>query len=245
MPPSRAEDRLDKLIHAATRAFAEGGYRRTQMADVAAAAGTSAGNAYNYVEGKDVLFHLCLVWTSPADEPEREVLRTAPLPIRRRDIGDSKAVVDRGMRAIGARSPLSDALKRDGPDGDIVDELAAIIGAAYDRTAQSAAFQALVERSAADQPELFEAFFVAMRRPFLRSLTTYLERRIASGHLRPVPDAATAARLVNETQAWFARHRRGDLDTADVAVDVARATVIDVLVHGLVQGAPSPKRPRR
>lgn len=50
-----------------------------------------------------------------------------------------------------------------------------------------------------------------------------------------MPDVAATARLVDETQAWSARHRHGDQDAGDVAGDdVARATVIDVLVAGLL-----------
>lgn len=55
-------------------------------------------------------------------------------------------------------------------------------------------------------------------------------------NLRPVPDVATTARLINETQAWFARHRPFDQDTDDVPDDATtRATGIDVLVAGLVR----------
>ncbi len=77
-------------------------------------------------------------------------------------------------------------------------------------------------------------------------LTRYLERRIASGALRAVPDPATAARLVLETITWFARHRLGDADSANIEDAIARETTIDFLVHGL---APVPERtastPRR
>lgn len=160
----------------------------------------------------------------------------AALPISTPSPDATRKVIRGGMAAIRRGSALSAALAVDAPD-DIEAELAAIVGDLYDRTRGSSRFQALVERSALDLPELFEAFFVKMRRPYLDNLTTYLERRIASGHLRPVPHVATTARLINETQAWFARHRRGDQDAIDVDEGVARETVIDVLVAGLVARA--------
>ncbi len=226
---STPEERLERVLAAATRVFAEKGYKRTQMSDVGAALGVSAGNIYNYVESKDALFHACLVRASPAGPGRVD----AVLPISTPSPDETRKVVRQGMGTIRRGSVLEAALAVEDPD-DVAAELGAIIGDLYDRTAGSSRFQALVERSALDLPELFEAFFVKMRRPYLDNLTTYLERRIASGHLRPVPHVATTARLINETQAWFARHRRGDQDAADVDEDVARDTVIDVLVAGLI-----------
>jgi len=227
---STPEERLERLVQAATRVFSTRGYRRTQVADVAAELGVSAGNIYNYVASKDALFHACLVAASPA--PPGPV---GYLPLATPPPAATRRVVRDGMAAIREGSVLEAALTVDDPD-DVAAELRAIIGDFYDRTASSRRFQALVERSAQDLPDLFEAFFVTLRRPALDHLATYLERRIASGYLRPVPHVATTARLINETQAWFARHRRGDQDTADLDADdaVIRETVIDVLVAGLI-----------
>ena len=51
-PPARFPD----LIQAATRVFLAQGYRRTQMADVAAAMDAAKGTLYLYVESKEALF---------------------------------------------------------------------------------------------------------------------------------------------------------------------------------------------
>lgn len=230
MPVSRADDRLATILRRATHVFAAKGYRRTQMSDIAKACEVSAGNLYNYVEGKEALFHACLLATSPAAEavPDASIL-----PIRTPPPGSIADAAHRGTQAIRRATALTAALKIDEPE-DAAAELAGIIGDFYDRTVASRRFQALLEASAQDIPELFEAFFTRTRGPGLRKLTEYLERRIASGHLRNVPDAATTARLINETQAWFARHRHGDPDSSDVDDAVARETVIDVLVAGLL-----------
>ncbi len=205
------------------------GYRRTQMADVASEAGVSTGNLYQYVESKEALFHACLVAASPeSHEPQGD------RPLATPDPTETRRLVDAGLQAIRKPGALAAALETDDP-ADVAAELAGIISEFYDRTAATRRFQALIEAAAADRPELFEAYFVRMRRPALAALTDYLQRRIDSGHLRPVPDVATTARLINETQAWFARHRPFDQDTDDVPDDdTARATVIDVLVAGLL-----------
>ena len=225
-----AQDRLDRVVQAATRVFAAKGFRRTQMADVAAELGVSAGNLYNYFESKDALFHACLVAASPA----RPKMPTGPLPLRTPSQAATRKVISAGLAAIREGSALGRALQRDKPD-DIVEELADVIGDYYDRTTSSRRFQALVERSAADLPDLFDAFYVNMRRPALEALATYIQRRIASGHLRPVPDVATTARLVNEAQSWFARNRYGDPDAKDVDDALVRETVVDVLSNALLK----------
>src|SRR5262245_8231724 len=73
--PARTADqvaeRLDVIVAAATAVFSELGYRRTQMADIARAAGISSGSLYNYVRGKEALFALVL---------ERALDKAEPLP---------------------------------------------------------------------------------------------------------------------------------------------------------------------
>jgi len=53
-PPNR----LEQLVEHATRVFVEQGYRRTQIADVAAAMGVAKGTIYLCVESKEALFDL-------------------------------------------------------------------------------------------------------------------------------------------------------------------------------------------
>ena len=55
------DSRLGDLLRAATGVFVAQGYRRTQMADVAAAAGLSKGTVYLAFESKQALFHAALV----------------------------------------------------------------------------------------------------------------------------------------------------------------------------------------
>lgn len=228
MPKSTSDDRLDQVLRAATRVFARSGFRRTQIAEIAVELGMSVGTIYRYAQSKEALFHACLLASSPAQPPLPETR-----PLRTPAHEETLEVIHAGMRAILHDTALAAALTTDDPD-DITAELSGIIADLYDRTSSSRRFQALVEGSAQDLPELFDAFFVEMRRPALGALGTYLRRRIDSGHLRPVPDVATTARLINETQSWFARNLHGDPDTGDVDRDLARATVIDILVNGLL-----------
>jgi hypothetical protein len=58
---------------------------------------------------------------------------------------------------------------------------------------------------------------------------------VASGHFAPVPDPEVAARFVIETVAWFANHRYGDYDGAQIPDDVAEETVVQLVTAGLVR----------
>ena len=59
-------------------------------------------------------------------------------------------------------------------------------------------------------------------------------RRAESGDFRAMPDPEVAARLVLETATWFARHRRGDPDSAMIDDTVARETVVRFVVNALI-----------
>src|SRR4030095_9337900 len=101
MPRRAPDDRFDDLIQAATAVFIEQGYRRTQMADVAARLGVAKGTLYLYVESKEALFDAVLRHADadeaipiPAHRPlptpppgatlallEKRVAESAPLPV--------------------------------------------------------------------------------------------------------------------------------------------------------------------
>lgn len=81
---------------------------------------------------------------------------------------------------------------------------------------------------------MFQFWFVQRRRGHFDALSTYLRKRIRSGHLRDVPDVPTAARFIAETVAWFAWHRLGDADSAMLTDDQCRATVRHLLLNAFV-----------
>src|SRR5947209_19820710 len=86
--------RLQQLVGAATDVFTANGYRRTQMAAVAKAAGVSPGTLYNYVESKETLFRLVIERSLGAFEMPAVPVSDVPIAdtiewLRRRlDFGD-------------------------------------------------------------------------------------------------------------------------------------------------------------
>lgn len=229
MPRSRPPERLRQVITAATQVFADRGFNRTQMIDVARELRMSPGALYGYAESKDALFHWCI---EAAIDPT--VLDAANLPLPTVDRAETTRRLCQHVDDILTREgALARALMTRKPD-DIAKELSEVIGELYDGTYETRRLQAIVERSAQEMPELFDAFYHRLRRPVIGVLTAYIQMRMDDGYIRPLIDVPTTARLVLETQAWFARHRAGDPDSADIEDSTARATVIDMLRSGLL-----------
>jgi len=227
----RPETRFDELLCAATEVFSERGFRRTQMADVARRLGVSAGALYGYVAGKDALFDLALRRAFGEDVAPPTLPAPAPAA------GELADHVRAGMRRRLRTPGLVDALASPAP-ADVEAELTALLGELYDSLATNAAAIRLIERSAPDRPELAELYFGRGRGGLVERWRRYLERRIAEGRLRPVPDTAIAARLVLEGVAWFAWHRLGDPVPQAMDPALARETVVAVLARGLLAGGP-------
>jgi AcrR family transcriptional regulator len=231
MPRVTPEDRLGQVVDAALTVFSDKGFRRAQMDDVAAEMGVSKGTVYNYVESKEALFYLLVERAfggSHEGPPE--------LPVRTPKPGATIRRLRKRL-AEGARLPaLQTALAR--PSGpEAAAELEAIVREFYAVIAITRRSMTMLERSARDLPDVAELWYRDIRQPVIDELTRYLETRMAAGHLRRVPDPATAARLILETITWFARHRHDRVHEATTEHDGAVETVVDFIVHSLAAPA--------
>jgi AcrR family transcriptional regulator len=215
-------DRLDELAQAAGTVFMGRGFVRARMSDVAALAEVSQGLLYTYFESKEALI-LYVAQREIAGEPVP--VEDLPIP----DPGPLAAMqmIGRALEEAFVMPTLQQAV---GTTDHTVDELAEILRELYHSVARWRRLIRMVEMTARDLADVKQKFYARGRRPFVGTLARYLEQGIASGAFRPVPDAAIAARLMIETIAWFANHRHGDLDSADIPDDVAEEMVIDMLV---------------
>lgn len=232
MARPRPSDRLEQLVEAAIRVFSAQGYRRAQTADIAREAGIAPGTVYLYVESKEALFDLALRRALQPDLP----LEVPSLPVPTPPPGATLAHVREQLLWSRALPALEQALGCRAP-ADARAELTAIILELYARNERYSRALDLISRSRADWPELENVYYRELRRGLLGQLTQYLEQRVRDGFLRPVPDLATAARLIVETIAWFARHRHGDADSAMISDEAARETVVHVLGNAFCPAA--------
>jgi AcrR family transcriptional regulator len=208
--------------------FGKLGYRRTQMAEVAAEAGMASGAIYTYVESKEALFHHVI------EAGFGQLADAIPtLPLATPPPGATAALAGEGLRQAAEMPRLRAALDEPDPP-DVRAELAAIIEERYATIERSWPVLAVMERSAADVPGLEEPFD-RTRHVHFSELSRYLDRRSASGHLRIAPDPLLASRIVSETIIWFAWHRHEDRDSELFDDQAAQRGVVEFIVDALVR----------
>ena len=226
------KDRFHELIEAASAVFLEQGYRRTQMADVAARMGVAKGTVYLYVESKEALFDAVLRHADGA-EP---IALPAALPVPTPPPGATLQMVRKRVAGQAILPALAAALGRRRV-GDVAAELEAIVRELYALLARHRSGIKLLDRCSLDHPELAAVWFGSGRAGALELLGRYLEDRIRRRRLRPVTDVAVTARIVLETVVFFAVHRHWDPFPQAVTEPLAEDAVVQFLVRALVAGA--------
>jgi AcrR family transcriptional regulator len=230
VPRSIPDDRFEQLIDAATAVFIAQGFRRTQIADVAARMGIAKGSIYTYVESKEALFELAL---RHADREEPVELPDA-LPVATPPQGATLRTL-RERLTRETRFPALEAALTRARVGDVAAELEGVLGELYDLLARHRTAIKLMDRCAHDYPELAKLWFTAGRQDALSLLGRYLEERTRRGRLRRFEDAAVAARLVLETLVFWAVHRHWDAAPQAVDEAASRRTVLAFLISALVK----------
>lgn len=230
MPRSIPDDRFQALLEAATAVFLEQGYRRTQVADVAARMGLSKGSLYTYVESKEALFDCVL---RHADRADRVDLPET-LPVATPAAAATLQMVEKRLSEEGALPALTAALSRARPR-DVRAELDAVLGELYDLLARHRTAIELVDRCAADYPELARVWYRAGREGARALLARYLDDRARRGRLRRFEDGAVVARIVLETLVFWAVHRHWDPSPQAIDEAAGRRTVLAFLEAALVK----------
>jgi AcrR family transcriptional regulator len=230
VPRAIPADRFQALIEAATAVFLEQGYRRTQVADVAARMGLAKGSIYTYVESKEALFDQVLRYADapdPIELPETLPVATpspeATLRTLRKRLAEENALPALDAALSRSRVPSVEA------------ELAGILGELYDLLARHRVAIKLVDRCAHDYPELAKHWYSAGREQTLSLLGRYLADRARRGRLRHFEAAEVTARIVLETLVFWAVHRHWDPSPQRVDEDAARRTVIAFLRCALMK----------
>lgn len=232
MPRNRPGDRLDRLVESGARVFTERGYRRTQMADVAREMGVAPGTLYLYVESKEALFDLVIqrAFVHGGGEPPS-------LPLPTPAAGTTLEHLRRRVAREWKTPELDLALKRQRPT-DVEKELGGIVRELYRSLSHSWRAVALIERSALDWPELATVWYGEVRVETMAKIHRYLERRVRQKLLRPVASLDATARLLLESIAWPALHRRGDRLPPQVTEPEMEEAVVEFATHALLRRKP-------
>jgi len=223
------EERLQELIDAATRVFLDQGYRRTQMADVAARLGVAKGTLYLYVESKEALFHAVV---EHADRPTPVALPDA-LPLATPAPGETLEILRKRVEEEATLPALNAALAR-ARVGDVNRELDGILRELYDLLAAHRFVIKLLERCAHDQPALAAVWHEAGRRQAMTMMARYLADRVRRRRLPAVHDPALTARIVIEVLAFWAVHRHWDPSPQPLDEGRAREAVLQFLLRAIL-----------
>jgi AcrR family transcriptional regulator len=218
---------LRELAEAATEEFGRLGYRGTKTAEVAAKAGMSTGSLFTYVESKEALFHLVFLHGFGMTSQHLPVL-----PVATPGPGETLKVIEAGLGQV-QMPRIQAALAEKDPD-DVALELRQIVEERYDLIERYWPLIAVIERCAVEIPELEAAWFGLARAGSFEELGTYLDRRMADGLLRCMPDAGVTARVVTESLSWFAWHRREGRDSTLYDDDAVRRTVVEFICAALI-----------
>jgi AcrR family transcriptional regulator len=229
MPRSIPKDRFHDLVEAATSVFLEQGYRRTQMADVAARMGVAKGTVYLYVESKEALFDAVVRHADrgePIELPEDLPIPTPPPGATLEEV--RKRVAETGLPI------LTEALARQRVV-DVRAELEAIVRELYELLARNRVGIKLLDRCAHDHPELAEVWYGSGREAVQELLRHYLVDRIRRRRLAPVEDPAVTARIVLETTVFWAVHRHWDPSPQAVEERAAEDAVAQFVLRALLE----------
>jgi AcrR family transcriptional regulator len=226
------ESRLKDLLDSATGVFIAHGYRRTQIADVAAAMGIAKGTVYLYVESKEALFAAALRHADAEAPPVSEL----DLPLATPEPGALSRELRERVRGASIPPALQNALRGEGPS-DTRSELELIVRELFRLASRHRTAIKLVDSCARDHPELAAMFYAEGRFAQLSSLVRYLETRIHQGRIPPLPDVAVSARFVVEVIATWAVHIHWDPAPQPIAPDAVESSIVQLVVGALV-GAP-------
>jgi len=228
MALTKAAHRFQDLVEAATAVFIAQGYRRTQIEDVARAMGVAKGTVYLYVQSKAALFDLAL---RCADMP-RPLAVPGALPRRTPPAGAALRYVAARIAEADPAAPVLAAARRRVPE--VEDEFAGLVRGLYAVMTRHRTSIKLVDRCAADYPDLARLWFARGREALVTAVARYLETRIRQQQIRRVPDVMVAARLIVETVVFWAVHRHWDPAPQPFDPTVAEDTIVQLLVDGLV-----------
>ncbi len=230
MPRVIPEDRFQELIEAATAVFLEQGYRRTQIADVAARMGLAKGSVYTYVESKEALFDCVL---RHAGRSARiglpDVLPVAtPAPEATLEMVRTRLANEVTLPALNTALSRARVV-------NVAAELESILRELYDSLASHRTAIKLLDRCSADYPELAKLWHGAGREGALSLLGRYIDDRTRRGRLERFENGIVAARIVLETLVFWAVHRHWDPSPQAVDEAAARSTVLAFLSRALLK----------
>jgi len=218
--------RLRQIADGAVTVLSKQGYRLTQMADVARECGLSAGALYGYVEGKEALLHLALAHAFGM------ALDEATLPYGIASPEETLHLLKREIKR-GAVWPVLSKKTRDGQVRLKPDDLSLVAGELFDVMHARRRSVWLLDRCAADIPEIAALYVKQVKARYLHDLGTFIAAGQTQGVFHRDVHPEVAARALLEMIAWLAMHRLRDALPLPADEDQVRHAATSLAVHAL------------
>jgi AcrR family transcriptional regulator len=201
------------------------------MADVAEGLGVAKGTLYGYVESKEAMFDAALRFA------DGHLTHPAPpdLPLPTPTEGATLAYVRSRIGAEVTDMVLVQVMNGSLIPSDPRSELSACLSDLYRRIARNRLAMKLVDRCAADYPELASIWFGEGRWAQHQLLVQWLETRAAQKRFRRIDNPSVVARTMLETIAFWAMHRHFDASPQEVDDAAAESAVVDLMSQGLLR----------
>jgi AcrR family transcriptional regulator len=234
---TRPVERFAQLISAAAGIFVDQGYHRTQMQDVADALGVAKGTVYGFVAGKAALFGAALRYADGIEPPPPPDRLPLPTPAD----GELATLVTGRIHREAGELRLIAALSAPTTD-NVGGELIAIVTDLYHTLVRNRVSIKLIDRCAAELPDLAAIWFGTGRDAQVTALTEYLTRHTKTGALRLPGPASLVARTILETCVLWAVHLHWNhpddhRDSEHPDTDTIASTLAGLLTHGLLPPA--------
>lgn len=219
------KERLLQLIESSVKTLAaQGGYRLTQIADIASEMGVSPGTLYLYVTSKEDLYHFLVEYFFLGNLELEKI--TIPIKMkaqratlkRIRELSYELAIFKKLEAGIAG-------VKR----ANALVEFEDILRTLYRTLAQYRHGIMLMRHSSLIWPELGVVYYKEIRDKIFVLLARYLKKQIGDQAFKPVLDVEASAQLILETTVYFAVYRYNDSYSTTLSDEIAEETTVDAL----------------
>lgn len=212
--------RIQEIADAAARLFLQQGYAKTQISHIAKAVGVSVGTIYLDFAGKREILHFILKCTADPSFAERTFERPITDALFAGLEGEIIDLFETSANDFAAHL-------RDGLTGYSFEEL---VSDAFDLLSRYAVGCLFIEKNQFDFKSLAQPY-MAYRKRFLDTMTSYLRAFMDQGAIRPLERPALTTVLIVEMLSWWAMDvRYTSFETRDIPRELAKQVCMENLL---------------
>jgi AcrR family transcriptional regulator len=215
--------RIKTIYDAASKLFISKGYSRTQINDIAHAAGISVGAVYNLFISKKAIFNFvlkCII-------DETYIESDFSLPIKEdsfQGLSDEIIKLFRDSNVLFEKKFTN-----------VSYDFCEMLSDAFDIISRYGAGFLIFQNNGSDCGELY-LNYVNFRKMFCEDVEKYIHIFMERGTIRKLEYADYHARLIIETLSWWGMHVKYDAfeTNENVSTTISKSVVIDSLKHAYV-----------